>query len=279
MFSFEEVYQLAIRTSHNIVEDIRFKRVLNLEPTLDCANKICDYLNSFSNIFASLNHVRDNYPYLYSHPVNVSFISHKIGEWLNLSRMELYNLTISAFLHDVGKAKIKDSLLNKTEKLSTEEQETVRTHSMISYQLLDKLNALNPEVLIGILHHHERIDGSGYPFGLKGDQISLFGRIIAVADIFDAVTATKAYQTKSSAFRAVEEIGALAFETLDPFICQVFINHSIDFYYKSKVKLSNEQIGEVIYINPEEKTRPLIRCKDEFLNLSKERSLIIVDVL
>jgi HD-GYP domain-containing protein (c-di-GMP phosphodiesterase class II) len=159
------------------------------------------------------------------------------------------------------------------------EMEIMRTHSIIGYRLLEQLEVLELEVLNGILHHHERIDGSGYPMGLKGDQISLFGRIIAIADIFDAATATKAYHEKCSPFRAVEEIEASGFKSLDPFLCQIFVNHSINYYCKCSVKLSNEQVGEIIYINPEEKTKPLIRCENEYHNLSKERDIAIVEIL
>ncbi len=234
---------------------------------------------SYSNIFTSLNSVQNKYPYLHSHPVNVTFLSYEIGKWLNINQSERLNLAYAAFFHDIGKAKIRDSLLNKTEELSRNEMEIMRTHSLIGYQLLVKMNVLDQDVLLGILHHHERIDGSGYPLGLKGDQISLTGRIIAIADIFDAATSTKAYHTKSSPFKVVEEIEASGFASLDPYICQTFVNNSIKFYYKSLVKLSNEQVGEIIYINPEEKTKPLIRCENEYHNLKKERKIEIVDVL
>ncbi|MDF2487243.1 MAG: hypothetical protein K0R46_3411 [Herbinix sp.] len=279
MLKFEELYQLAIRAAHYMVEDIRFSREMNLELTLTCVDQICQYFKSYNNIFASLNNVHNKFPYLYSHPVNVAFLSYEIGKWINLRQEELYHLVCAALLHDIGKAKIRDSLLNKSEKLNDKEMEIMRTHSIIGYRLLENTNLLDSTVLYGILHHHERMDGSGYPLGIKGDKISLFGRIIAIADVFDAVTSTKAYQTKSTPFKAVEEILDSAYGTLDPYICQVFVNHSINYYYGCNVRLSNEQVGEVIYINQGEKTKPLIRCENEFHNLSKERNLVIVEVL
>lgn len=279
MHNFEELYQLSIRIFHNVIEDIRFSRELRLEPTFACVEKICQYMLSYTNIFTSLNSVQNKYPYLYSHPVNVTFLSIEIGKWLNLNQSELSKLACAAFLHDIGKGKIRDSLLNKKGVLSGNEMDIMRTHSIMGYRLLEKMNVLDQEVLLGILHHHERVDGSGYPMGLKGDQISLFGRIIAIADIFDAATSTKSYHEKSSPFKAVEEIEASGFASLDPCICQTFVNNSINFYYKSLVKLSNEQVGEIIYINPEEKTKPLIRCENEYHNLSKERNINIVEVL
>lgn len=277
--SFEELYQLAIRTSHNLVEDVRFSRELHLDSTLSCVDKICKYFNTYSNIFTLLNSVQNKYPYLYSHPVNVAFLSYEIGKWIRLSPTQLHDLVCAAFLHDIGKAKIRDSLLNKSEKLNANEMEIMRTHSIIGYRLLESMGELNTQILFGILHHHERQDGSGYPIGLKGNRISLIGRVIAIADIFDAVTSTKAYQSKSSPFKAVEEISASSFQSLDPYICQVFINKSINYYYRSAVKLSNDLVGEIIYINQEEKTKPIIRCENEYHNLTKERNLIIVEVL
>lgn len=277
--SFEELYQHAIRTSHNLVEDIRFNRELQLDSTKSCVERICQYFNTYSNIFTALNSVQNKYPYLYSHPVNVAFLSYEIGKWVKMNPTQLQDLVCAAFLHDIGKAKIRDSLLNKKEKLNPKEMEIMRTHPIAGYRLLESIGELNSQILYGILHHHERQDGSGYPIGLKGNRISLFGRVIAIADIFDAVTATKAYQPKSSPFKAVEEIIASSYQLLDPYLCQVFINKSVIFYYQSIVKLSNEQVGEIIYINQQEKTKPIIRCENEYHNLTKERNLAIVEVL
>lgn len=279
MIKFEEIYNNAIKATHNLVDDIRFKRNLNMNHIMDCVEQICQYLGTQTNIFILLNNVQNKNPYLYSHPVNVAFLSYEIGKWINLTNYELQNLVCAGLLHDIGKAKIRDSLLNKPEKLSENEMSIVRTHPIIGYRILESLNMFDSEVLLGVLHHHERIDGSGYPMGLQEYQISLFGRIIAIADIFDAITSTKAYHIKSSPFKAVEEIEDSGFGYLDPFVCQIFLNNIINYYYGSVVLLSNEQVGEVVYINPEEKTKPLIRCENEYHNLSKERNLEIVEIV
>ena len=279
MVCFDETYNQAIRTVRDLVEDIRFKRSLNPEQVKTCAGIICEYLYTNNNFLKILNSVADKNPYLYSHPVNVAFISFVIGKWMNLTKSELFNLVCSGLLHDIGKAKIRDSILNKSGKLSGIETETVKNHPVLGYSILSELKAFDNEVLLGVLYHHERQDGTGYPRGLKGEQINIFGRIIAIADIYDAMTSTKPYREKCSPFKVVEEIEANSFGTLDPLICQVFLMNIINFYPGSVVRLNNDQVGEIVYINKEERTRPIIHSGNEYINMKKERKLEMVELI
>lgn len=279
MVNFEEIYDKSVKVSRSLVEDIRFSRDLNLDSIKACSEQICNYLDTNTNILNLLQGVRDKNQYMFSHPADVAFISYVIGKWINLQWQELYQLVCAGMLHDIGKAKIRDKILNKSEKLTEAEMEIVRNHPTIGYHILSNLSTLEPEILSGVLSHHERQDGSGYPDGLSGDRISLFGRIIAIADTYDAITSTRSYCSRSSPFRAVEEIQTCSFHTLDPKICQVFINKMTDYYYGSHVRLSNELEGDIIYINPEERTKPLIRCENTYINLRKERDIEIVEIL
>jgi HD-GYP domain-containing protein (c-di-GMP phosphodiesterase class II) len=279
MFSLEETYDRAIRVSRNIVEDIRFGRTLYLDPVKICSIHICKHLNAETDILTFLNSVQDKNPYMYSHPANVAFISLVIGKWLNLDYLKIANLVRTALLHDIGKAKIKDSLLNKADTLTSEEMEKIKSHPVIGYKILESVIAFDSEVLQGVLLHHERMDGTGYPLRLKGEKINLFSRIIAIADTFDAITATKTYREKNSPLKAVEEIQANGFNHLDPYICKIFVNNIIDFYSGSAIRLSNEQVGNIVYINPIEITKPLVCCDNEYHDLSVERDIKVVELL
>jgi putative nucleotidyltransferase with HDIG domain len=279
MFSLEETYNQAIRISRNIVEDIRFGRELYLDPIKICSIQICKNLNADTNILTLLNSVQDKNPYMYSHPVNVAFISLVIGKWLNLDYIKLANLVRAGLLHDIGKAKIKDSLLNKADTLTLDEMEKMKSHPVIGYKILDSVKVFDSEVLQGVLLHHERMDGTGYPLGITGEKINLFGRIIAIADTFDAITATKTYRKKKSPLKAVEEIQANSFNHMDPYICQIFVNNIIDHYSGSTIRLSNEQVGNIVYINPIEITKPLVLCESEYHDLSVERDIEVVEFL
>lgn len=279
MVSLEETYNQAIRISRTIVEDVRLGRELYLDPIKTCSIEICKCVNVDGDILTLLNSAQDKNPYLYSHPVNVAFLSFVIGKWLNLDDLNLVNLVCAGLLHDIGKAKIKDSLLNKADPLTIEEMGKMKTHPVISYKMIKDVNVFDSEVLQGVLFHHERMDGTGYPLGLKGEKINLFSKIIAIADTFDAITATKAYHQKNSPLKAVEEIQANSFNLLDPYICRIFINNMIDHYNGSAIRLSNEQVGNIVYINPIEITKPLVHCENEFHDLSVERDLEVVEHL
>jgi HD-GYP domain-containing protein (c-di-GMP phosphodiesterase class II) len=279
MFSLEETYNEAIRISRNIVEDIRFGRKLYLNPVKICSAQICKYRNDDTDILTLLNSVQDKNPYLYSHPVNVAFLSLVIGKWLNIDSSKLENLVCAALLHDIGKAKIKDSLLNKTETLTLEEMEKMKSHPVISYKMLESVHEFDMEVLLGVLFHHERMDGTGYPLRLNGEKINQIGRIIAIADTFDAITATKAYRKKNLPLKAIEEIQANSFNQLDPYICQIFVNNIIEYYNGRSIRLSNEQVGSIVYINPIEITKPLVLCENEYYDLAVVNDIEIVELL
>lgn len=278
MFSLEETYDEAIKISRNIVEDIRFGRKLYLNPVELCSIQICKYRNDDKNILSLLSNVQDKNPYLYSHPVNVAFISYVIGLWLNLDYIKLLNLVRAGLLHDIGKAKIKDSLLNKTGNLTFEDMEKLKAHPVIGYKMLESLKRYDTEMLQGVLFHHERMDGSGYPLRLKGEKVNLISRIIAIADTFDAITANKAYRKKNLPLKAIEEIQANS-TNLDPEISKIFVDKMIEYYNGREIRLSNEQVGNIVNINPIHITRPVICFGDKIYDLSVESDLEIVKIL
>lgn len=279
MTTFNEIYNKAIKVSQNLIEDIRFSRLINLDVINKCADEICLFLNQETNILKLLNEVQDKNPYMYSHPVNVALLAYVIGKWLSMNDMDLHRLVIAGLLHDIGKAKVKDSILNKSDPLTQDEMEIVKSHTTQGYKILVSQNIMDIDILSAVLYHHERQDGSGYPSGLKGNRINIFSRIIAVADIYDAITSTKVYKKKCTPFKAVDEINDNSFGHLDPTICQVFMNNISNYYYGSHVRLNNELEGEIIYINPCERTKPLIRCNNSYLNLTEDRNVEIVELL
>lgn len=279
MLNLEEIYNQAIRISNNIVEDIRFGRQLYFNPVDTYSIQICKYLDDSTDILAFLHSAQDKYPYMYSHPVNVAFISFVIGKWLNLNYSKLVNLVRTGLLHDIGKAKIKDSLLNKADALTFEDIEKLRSHPVIGYKILEKVDIFDAEVLQGVLFHHERMDGSGYPLGLKKEKINLISKIIAIADTFDAITTTKTYRKKYSPLRAIEEIQADSYNQLDSYICNIFVNNIIDYYSGREIRLSNEQVGNIVKINPIEITKPIVQWENEYHDLSIERNIEVVEIL
>jgi len=278
MFGLEDTYNQAIRVSRNIVEDIRFGRKLYFDPVDMCSAQICKYRNEDTKILTLLNSTKDKNPYMYSHPVNVAFYSFVIGIWLNLDASKLQNLVRVGLMHDIGKAKIKDSLLNKQDALTLEEVEKLKSHPVIAYKILESIGKYDTEVLGGVLFHHERMDGTGYPLGLKGENINLFSRIIAIADTFDALTSDKAYRKKYSPLQALEELKVSSL-ILDKNICMIFISKMLGYYCGREIQLSNERIGKIITVNPKNLAKPLVCCDDEYFDLAEDGDIEIVEIL
>jgi putative nucleotidyltransferase with HDIG domain len=131
--------------------------------------------------------------YTQGHSKRVSEYSVLIAKELGLDPTEIHNVRIGSLLHDVGKIGIPDSILKKKGKLTPDEVATVQSHPLTGWKILHQIRLLEP-MLLAIIEHHEKLDGSGYPYGLSGNQISIMGRIVAVADVFDAMTSDRPYR-------------------------------------------------------------------------------------
>lgn len=144
-------------------------------------------------------------PYTGGHTKRVMNYSMDIGRHMGLGKAELEKLRLSAILHDIGKIGVKDSVLLKTDRLDKGEAEVMRMHARYGFEILYNIKQLR-DIIPGVLGHHEKYDGSGYPDGLKGDEIPLSARIIAVADTFDAMTTDRPYRKALSTEEALAEL-------------------------------------------------------------------------
>lgn len=278
LLNLEVTYNQTIRVSQTIVEDIRFGRRINLDSVENCAVEICRYKKDDTKILAYLNSIKDKTPYLYAHPVNVAFISFVIGLWMHLDDSKLQNLTLSGLLHDIGKAKIKDSLLNKSEPLTLEEIRILKEHSVIGYKIINSVKKFDTDVLCGVLYHHERMDGTGYPLGIRGEDINQISKIIAIADIFDALTSEKPYRKKYSPLVALEVITESILH-YDKEICGIFINNMLKFYCSRDVQLNNKRIGKIASVNLGKISKPIVCCEEDYFDLSDKNGVEIVGFL
>jgi len=161
--------------------------------------------------------------HLYHHSVNVQSTAHSLAQSLSLSEAEISTIELAALLHDAGKIMLSDDILQKAEKLTHQEFETLKQHSASGAQLLQRMKM--PEQLIPLVyHHHERWDGSGYPDGIAGNAIPLGARIIALSDAFDAMTSHRPYQPSRTSAQALTELQQCAGTQFDPCLTDHFCN-------------------------------------------------------
>jgi HD-GYP domain-containing protein (c-di-GMP phosphodiesterase class II) len=161
--------------------------------------------------------------YTHTHSLNVSVYAICLGKHLNMHKSELEELGISALLHDLGKSKISSDIINKNGKLSEHEFNEVKKHSMYGWALARQMGITNKNILAGIRNHHERLDGNGYPDKLKGEQIHIFAKIIAVCDTFDALTTNRTYKDSIGTFNTLLMMKKEMSQHLDSSIVDHFI--------------------------------------------------------
>jgi putative nucleotidyltransferase with HDIG domain len=166
--------------------------------------------------------------YTQGHCTRVAEYSHMIGKYLGLDDETLETLNYAAILHDVGKIGIKDSILNGTTKLTDEEFAEMKSHVIKGAKILESIKKTKPEIVLGAKYHHERYDGKGYAEGISGDSIPLFARIIAVADVYDAMTSTRSYRKGLPQEVAVAELIKFSGTQFDKNIVDAFIQYIED---------------------------------------------------
>lgn len=176
-----------------------------------------------------LSQLRAHNHYTFRHAIDVASISGLIGRWLGYTGEKLKDLILAGLLHDIGKIGIPLEILNKPGKLTVKEMCVVKQHSCYGYDLLKRLKVTSDAVNCSILQHHERLDGSGYPFGLSKDKISVFARIIAIADIYDAMTSERVYRRKKSPVSVMKTIAGDMHDKLDTGICITFLANTRDY--------------------------------------------------
>ena len=172
----------------------------------DTIKDILDYILGERCILNTITRMRAYDSYTFNHSVDVCVLSLSIGSVMGLNRNELAVLGIGALLHDIGKIYTDYCILNKPIRLETEEYEKVKTHARDGYELLRRRFNMSFLIPHMAFQHHEREDGSGYPRGLTGKRIHYFSKIIAVADVFDAMTSYRVYQIPVQASLAIQEI-------------------------------------------------------------------------
>lgn len=195
--------------------------------------------------------------YTFKHSVDVATMSMIVSRQYGFSDEQVYEIGISGLLHDIGKSRIPSEILNKAGKLTDEEFGLIKQHSLFGYQILKDKADLSDAIKMGVLQHHEKINGSGYPMGVDGDKIHIFAKIISVADIYDALVTERPYKKAFSPRAAVEMIMAMTGE-LDMKVMQSFLESVILYPVGTNVELSNGEIAKVVANNPRYVLRPTV---------------------
>lgn len=262
----------------DIFGDIRKKREIQLVPLREQVIPMIHAASESKHLLHLFSALQAKDDYTYRHNIAVGAISNLIGKWMKLSQQDLMQLTTAALLHDVGKMIIPEDVLNKAGKLTDEEFDLMKKHTVYGYDILKETVGINHRQALVALQHHERMDGSGYPMGLKKDEIDLYSRIVSVADIFHAMSSNRVYQNQFPFYKVISEMEKEMFGSLDPEITFLFIEHTMNSLIGNTVQLTDGREGTIILVSKTNPTRPLIKIEDEFIDLSKNSDLQIEQI-
>lgn len=249
--------------------------------TLRKINDLIDYIIDQNSLNTNLYEISQYDNYTYIHSIDTGIMATYLGKSFNLSKRDLRRLGISATLHDIGKTKISENLLNKKDALTEMEIEEIRKHPIYSYEILKNAGVTDEKILLGVLQHHERMNGYGYPLGIKGNEISLFGKIIAICDVFTAISSNRTYRNRFNPNEAYEYIMGGVDTLFDSEIVDNFTKTFSIYPIGSHVKLSNGTDGYVIKQNINFPDRPVIKIcnSDHEIDLLSTTNLVIKSIL
>lgn len=273
----------------NAMDSIRYGNSLDVKPVRNSVCKMIDELMDVKDAIVNMQDLKSIDQYTFSHSVNVCVLSLITGISMNYDEERLRELGIGAMLHDVGKIRIPNEILNKPGSLTTEEFEIVKKHTNYGYEMLKKSKVLSTYASYIALTHHERFDGEGYPLGLRGEEIHEFARIVSIADVYDAITSDRVYKRRIHINEAVEYLIGMGDHQFDYNIVRNFIEHITIYPPGTCVLLNDGEKAIVVDVNKRYPNRPIIRIlvdsegqipKEPIeIDLTKNNTLLISEII
>lgn len=262
-----------------------FEDYVNKKAPLDTSKLLSTVMERFNScktsaeLFQMLHSMHSTEDSIYGHCLNVSLICRQIGKWMRFDDASLDTITLCGVLHDIGKLKIPEEILNKPGKYTDEEFYLVKRHTQYGYELLHPLN-IDDRIKKAARSHHERCDGSGYPTGLHGDDTDEFATIVAIADVYDAMTTARSYRAPLCPFQVIANFEKDGLQKYNPKYILKFLEKIADIYQNHRVLLSDGRSATIIMQGTSSLSKPIVQLDDNtIIDLSSKSDLIIQTVL
>ncbi len=279
----------AIKLVNNVMSKVAISGSIESQKIRKIVNELTNELLNSTNVMIQLIEIRTVDDYTFGHNVNVCVLSLIVGLSLGYDKENLIELGLGAILHDVGKARVPLNILNKKGKLDDYEFEIIKKHTLEGYEVLKSNMKCNNKACEIALYHHERYDGTGYPKGLKADEIPEYVKIVSVADVYDALTSDRVYKKAIYPYQAIEYLVSMSGHQFDKRIVDVFIQNISLFPPGTYVRLNNGQVGCVIKVRKKFPSRPIVKMvyddkgnsikNSKLVDLLDYNSLIIEDIV
>lgn len=279
----KQIFNESKAIQKKVFNDAKNGSDLDLEPISELTNKSVDAIFDNPDSLACIVNIRHKDEYLLEHSISVSIYLSIFASYLNIDKATTHKMTIGAFLHDAGKIMVPDNILNKPGKLTDAEFYIMKTHANHTVDILEKTKGISRLSFEVAAYHHEKLDGTGYPFKLKADKLSKYCRMMNICDIFDALTANRCYKDGFPRFKAFTILRNLAKDNLhlDSELVEHFIDAIGAYPVGSLVQLNSNKIAIVERKNKVDSLRPGVRtfynCDDNEYQKSEELDLSMND--
>ena len=274
----QDFEECATKFEHTITSILAGNKELDLDGLMTPIYSLLGQGRTVSNIFDMLHNLRLYDDATYTHCINVALISNILAQWLKWDESEIEVATQAGLLHDIGKLMIPDSIITKPGHLTDEEYNIIKTHPQKGYEAMKDFN-VSTHVKNAALMHHERNDGTGYPFQLMGPQIDKFARAVAIADVYDAMTSARYYRGPLCPFIAISMFEEEGFHRYDPEMIIAFLHNIVNTYLLNTVRLNTGEIGEIIFVNSAHLSRPTVKVGNDYIDLSKCTDVYIQEII
>ncbi|WP_276357535.1 HD-GYP domain-containing protein [Cohnella caldifontis] len=263
---FEYMFEKALEEGKVYEEDLK----MSFQPLVDN----CKAEKDVVSLLLLLNSQDD---YTYQHSVQVGMLSYYIARWMGWDEPDAVQAGKAGFLHDIGKCRIPDAILNKPARLTDEEYEEIKKHPEYGYEILSESYVEN-ELALAALQHHERINGTGYPNRITGESMHPLSKIVAVADTYSAMISSRVYQEKRDLLVVLKELYRCSFGELEPEVVHTFIRHMLPNFIGKKVELTGDVTGTIVLNHPTDFFHPLVQTEQSFIDLSTNRDYEILRI-
>jgi HD-GYP domain-containing protein (c-di-GMP phosphodiesterase class II) len=279
----------AVTSAKKIMDNVKVGKLVDSGQAKKVANNLVDELCRNHGTLVNFVDMRTNSDYLFSHSVNVCILSIMTGISLGYDELRLRDLGVGALMHDIGMTQVSQEIQSKAGRLTPAEQLEIKKHTEIGFDILRK----NPEISLMSAHcafqHHERYDGSGYPRKLQNSEIHDFAHIVALADVYDALTSDAAYRKAVPVYEALAIINKASGSFFNPALTDSFTGNIATYPIGTVVRLSTNEIGVVVDVSKDSKNKPVVRVifdqnKQRIsrmveIDLSKNPQVYIADVV
>ena len=255
----KELYANANKLMQGMMKDVRLGKQIELEQCEPMVDNIIDSMFRMPSALLPLAQMKNVDEYTFQHSVSVAALAVAFGRVMDMPRDEIKAFAMGGLLHDVGKAKVPVSILNKLGKLDDAEFSVMKNHALNTAELLKGAKGVTEITFNAAAQHHERYDGTGYPHGLKGDQISLHGQMLAIVDVYDAITSMRVYHKGMPPTEALKKMFEWSGAHFNAKLVQAFIKGIGIYPAGSLVRMESERLGIVREVVPDKLLQPIVQ--------------------